>query len=656
MKITLSAGKATPSLLLLSTLGLIATSTLPAEATLPAESASTDSSILPELTSPTETAQVSELSQLAIAPTATTETPSETSHSLAETLLALEEPSSPPLAQMTAPASTLQNNRDASTDAALMGGSRSFENTALETDLNSPEEPTTSVQNLADAADNGDSMAQLNSVSQLADVQPTDWAYEALRSLVERYGCIVGYPDGTYRGNRPLTRYEFAAGLNACLDRVNELIVAGLAESVTQDDLSVLQRLQEEFAAELATLRGRVDALESRTAELEANQFSTTTKLFGQAVIGVQGRSDNEYEYFLDEYEDDSSVNVITNVQLSLVTQLGPRSLLLTGLQAGDGNSGDSLLANFLQLGYEGDTDHDFVLSDLTYRQLIGNNFALIAGPEGVNPVNVFRGANRVESAGFGPISRFAQRNPIINIGSGSGGAGFDWQINPRISLQGVYSASTPAETEDGLFGGEDGVTTIGAQLVVSPVDTVDIAFQYVNSYSPFGRLFTGVGDDLLALQDNATGRAPIQTNAFGSALEWRITPAVTAGGWFGFTTSDLLGESGNIETTNWMAYLNFPDLLGEGNLGGLYVGQPPKITDSDLPDGRNVPSFVSEGNFLAEAGDQPGTTTHIEAFYRLRLTDNISLTPGVIVLLNPGHNSNNDTITIGALRTTFTF
>ena len=45
------------------------------------------------------------------------------------------------------------------------------------------------------------SLAQINSVSSLSDVQ-TDWAYEALRSLVERYGCIVGYPDQTYRGNR----------------------------------------------------------------------------------------------------------------------------------------------------------------------------------------------------------------------------------------------------------------------------------------------------------------------------------------------------------------------------------------------------------------------------------------------------------------------
>ncbi|MGL5064872.1 MAG: iron uptake porin, partial [Microcoleus sp.] len=81
-------------------------------------------------------------------------------------------------------------------------------------------------------------MSQVTSVSQLSDVQPTDWAFQALQSLVERYGCIVGYPDGTYRGNRALTRYEFAAGVNACLDQVTKLIGASTANFVTKDDLA----------------------------------------------------------------------------------------------------------------------------------------------------------------------------------------------------------------------------------------------------------------------------------------------------------------------------------------------------------------------------------------------------------------------------------
>lgn len=136
-------------------------------------------------------------------------------------------------------------------------------------------------------SDQNSPMSQVNSVSQLSDVQPTDWAFQAVQSLVERYGCIAGYPDGTYRGNRALTRYEFAAGLNACLDRVNELIAAGTSSLVRQEDVATLQRLRAEFAPELATLKGRVDLLEARTVQLQASQFSTTTKFNGLAFFNI---------------------------------------------------------------------------------------------------------------------------------------------------------------------------------------------------------------------------------------------------------------------------------------------------------------------------------------------------------------------------------
>ena len=100
--------------------------------------------------------------------------------------------------------------------------------------------------------------SQLPSVSELSDVQPTDWAFQALKSLVERYDIIIGYPDKTYKGNRAMTRYEFAAGLNAALRRIEELIAEGLKDKVSQEDLVILQRLQSEFSAELTTLRNRL--------------------------------------------------------------------------------------------------------------------------------------------------------------------------------------------------------------------------------------------------------------------------------------------------------------------------------------------------------------------------------------------------------------
>ncbi|MEQ9000936.1 MAG: iron uptake porin [Coleofasciculus sp. B1-GNL1-01] len=517
-----------------------------------------------------------------------------------------------------------------------------------------------------DAVEESDPMGQVTNVSQLRDVSPGDWAYEALRSLVERYGCIAGYPDGTFRGNRAMTRYEFAAGLNACMQQIERLI-AGRSDFPT-GDLETLRRLVLEFEAEIATLGARVDNLEDRTAFLEDNQFSTTTKLFGQAIFGVQGRSeDNEYELATNQLTDqDTNVTFINNVQLSLFTQLSPRSLLLTSFQAGNGSTTTAAtrfaLSNYVSLGYEGDNDNDLEITDLNYRQLIGRNVAVIVGPEGVNPVNVFRGVNRIESAGSGPLSRFAQRNPVINVGNGSGGIGFDWQIATRLSLQGVYSASTPADTDNGgIFGGDSGETSAGAQLVVSPTDNIDVSFQYINAYSPFGRLGTGVGDDQVVIDlfdDNL--RAPINTNAFGAGLEWRVTPRITFGGWAGYTDSDFESGSGDVQTFNWMAFLNFPDLFGEGNMGGIYVGQPPKITDSNVTDsqgmGRNFPGLINEGGNLDDDGGQPDTTTHVEAFYRWQVADNISITPGVIVIFNPLHNDDNDTITIGAIRTTFTF
>jgi hypothetical protein len=528
--------------------------------------------------------------------------------------------------------------------------------------------PTTTPQE-SGAVEEDDPMGQVTNVTQLSDVRPSDWAYEALRSLVERYGCIAGYPDGTFKGNRAMTRYEFAAGLNACLQQVERLITGSGQNLATRQDLERLQRLVNEFRPELTALGSRVNALEGRTARLEDHQFSTTTKLFGQAIFGVQGRSENSFDFFLDRFSDQgTNINLIDNVQLSLFTQFSPRTLLLTGLAAGNGNNNTVRLDKYVSLGYESGTNNNVELSDLNVRHLIGSKFAVIVGPLGVNPVNVFRGVNRVESAGSGPLSRFAQRNPIINIGGGSlpgngAGIGFDWQLGTRLSLQGVYSVNGAADPlNGGIFGGNEGTTIGGAQLVVSPTDKIDVSFQYLNSYSPSGSLGTGVGDDLLVIQNISSSgflRAPIQTNAFGVSAEWRVTPRLTVGGWGGYTTSDFKGGSGSVETFNWMAFLNFPDLLGQGNLGGIYVGQPPKITSSDVSSngsGRNIPSFINGGDLLAGEGGQPDSTIHLEGFYRFRVTDNITITPGVVVIFNPNQNNNNDTITIGAIRTTFTF
>jgi len=504
----------------------------------------------------------------------------------------------------------------------------------------------------------------VSSVSQLSDVRPTDWAFTALQSLVERYGCIAGYPDRTFRGKQATSRYEFAAGLNACLDKINEIISAGLADKVSKEDLATLQKLQEEFAAELSTLRGRVDALDAKTAKLEAQQFSTTTKLFGQAIFGLQGRLNNNANIpriaGVVSADPATNVNFGAQVQLSLLTQFPDRSLLLTSMQAGNISTDapvtslNALNNSFTRLAYEGNTGNTFILTDLNYRFYIGDRLSIIVGPKGVNAVNVFRGANRIESAGNGPISLFAQRNPIISLNAGQAGLGFDWQIAKGLSLQGVYSAGNPAAAsgDGGLFGGP---TSIGVQLAATVFDRVDTALYYLNSYTNNGTLNSAVGDNIIGITFPTA--ANFNTNAFGGSLSWRATNKLNLGGWLGFTNSNIqnVGLSGNVNTFNWMTYANLVDFLKEGDLLGLYVGQPPSITSSNLNGAViNFPSLLSGTGGIP--GSQPATTTHLELFYRYPITKNISITPGLVFVFAPGNTASSDTITIGSLRTTFTF
>ena len=173
---------------------------------------------------------------------------------------------------------------------------------------------------------------QITNVNQLRDVSPTDWAYEALRSLVDRYGCISGFPNQTYRGSQPLSRYEFAAGLNSCLNQIERLIASSETETVSPEDLATVNRLSQEFEAELASMVGRVDELESRTAVLEDNQFSTTTKLGGEASFALS-------QVFGDEKADGSgdldSVTVFNfRSRLSFNTSFTGKDLLKVRLDA----------------------------------------------------------------------------------------------------------------------------------------------------------------------------------------------------------------------------------------------------------------------------------------------------------------------------------
>ncbi|MBD2098423.1 iron uptake porin [Trichocoleus sp. FACHB-591] len=491
------------------------------------------------------------------------------------------------------------------------------------------------------------SVAQVTSVSQLSDVQPTDWAFQALQSLVERYGCIAGYPDGTYRGNRAMTRYEFAAGLNSCMDRVNELIAAGTADLVTKEDLATLQRLQEEFSAELATLRGRVDALEARTAELEANQFSTTTKLVGEAIFAVT-----------DEFNQNLSNNPVLQdrVRLDLQSSFTGRDVLHTRLAAGNAtgfstdfdNNGvpDTVTAEGTQQFNIGNTgNNDIVLDWLSYYFPLGDNINVyLAGTGGIHSDYVYSTTNPYledYDGGNGALSAFGQESPIYRIGGGAG-VGINTKFGDAIALSLGYlggpDAANPSE-KNGLF---DGNYAALGQLTFSPGDNLELGLTYVHGYHNTGTPIFNLGSATQTVTGNALANGggsdggPRVTNSYGAQASFKVSNALAINGFFGYTNVINLQENSR-DVWYYGLGLALPDFGKKGNLLGLVAGVEPYLG--------------SKNNDVED-----DTSLHLEGFYKYQLNDNISVTPGVIWITAPGQNEANDDILIGTVRTTFKF
>jgi Carbohydrate-selective porin, OprB family/S-layer homology domain len=502
-----------------------------------------------------------------------------------------------------------------------------------------------SVPDVAGLSDGGalNAMDQVTSVSQLSDVKPTDWAFQALQSLVERYGCIAGYPDKTYRGNRAMTRYEFAAGLNACMDRVNELIGAGTADLVKKEDLEALKKLQEEFAAELATLRGRVDALEARTATLEKQQFSTTTKLNGEVIFGLAGIASGE-----GPGRGDTSKNTVLGdrVRINFDTSFTGKDLLRTRLQAtnldpfsdsaGTSREGDLRFAG-------GDNGNSLGIDALLYQFPLGEKTTVIieanagAADDFADTLNPYLDGD----GGSGALSHFGTRNPIYYYVDGTGIAlrhSFSDALEFSLGYLVPSDISNNPASENGLF---DGAYAAIAQLTFKPNDKIAVGLTYINSYGNDISQAGGVGSDRASIID-FTGQLT-STNAFGVGVSFKFNPSIVLNASAGYSSVDARGISGSADIWNWQVGLAFPDLGKKGNLAGLIVGMEPKVTGSN-------------GALGVLLGEDRDTSLHIEGFYQYRLNDNISITPGIIWITAPDHDNRNEDAVIGAVRATFTF
>jgi hypothetical protein len=480
-------------------------------------------------------------------------------------------------------------------------------------------------------------MGQVNSITQLRDVSPSDWAYDALRNLVENYDCIEGYPNRTYRGDRSMTRYEFAAGLSACLDAISGSMTGGIDTS----ELDQIRRLVKEFEAELATLGTRVDDLEGRVAFLEDNQFSMTTKLEGNVIFGILGSTGGDNV-------EDKQIAFGHRTRLNLNSSFSGEDNLLVRLQA-QGLTAPNLGTNEGSLAFVDEANNDLEIDALVYHFPLSEKteIAIIANggasDDFASTVNILDG-----DGNQGALTNFGTRHPIYYQIEDKG-IGLKHQFNEVVELSLGYMASDANNPNNGqgLFNGAYGSL---AQVLLTPTDNLEIGLTYLHSYNQSD---TGTGSNLSNFrqftEDNFGQSVPTSSNSYGIEMSWQLSDNFVLGGWGGYsnirTLSDLGGaiERGKLDVWNWAVTLAFPDLGKEGNLGGIVVGMEPKVTDSTI-------SFL--GNKLKDND----TSLHIEAFYQYAINDHIAITPGIIWLTAPDHNRNNDSTIIGTIRTLFTF
>ncbi|MDZ8032410.1 iron uptake porin [Nostoc sp. DedSLP04] len=502
---------------------------------------------------------------------------------------------------------------------------------------------------------------QVTSVSQLSDIKPTDWAFQALQSLVERYGVIAGYTDGTFKGDRSLTRYEFAAGLNAALDRLNELIATSTTDLVKREDLDTIKKLQEQFSPELAQLRGRVDSLEARNAKLESTQFTTTTKLIGRVqIVAGELLAGNNVET---KRPAPNNLTLQGSTTLRLNTSFNGKDSL--GITIGGGNIESLGQTRAGLLGtYEGRTADNssitfarntLILSGVRYRFLPFPNtqvniYPLSDGASEIGlsgPVNPYFESS--SATGANGISRFSRRSLVYNYGDSGPGIAVLQGLGKQVQFGIAYSAPNGGNPtlNNGLFTGR--YLALAQLIYYSGNRNFRVAATYVNTYSPPRTIgFSGtnfgpaVGSNLV--NSTVDGVATLG-NLYGLQAFYQVNSKLAINGWISYGVHTYLGR-GNGEAMDWAVGLAFPDLFSEGALGGILVGMEPKLT--------SLSNNINLGKGLGQADRD--TSLHVEAFYQYKIGDNIEVTPGLIWITAPDSDSSNPDSLFAWVRTVFRF
>ena len=536
--------------------------------------------------------------------------------------------------------------------------------------------------------------------TQAIEIKPGDWAYQTLQALGTKYNC-----GNTPTGTQTLSREQFATSLNSCVQSIEQLVAkkprksikkrrptppsmvapapemapapppaplpvvppAPVEPEVSQQDLDRLKQLVQSFSTELQAVDGRIQVVDDKVTKLQVQSFSTTTKLVGEAIFAVSGLAGGP---------SNATRNTIFSdrVRLNFRSSFTGKDLLLVRLQSRNSNSFAGAVAtspsrtNMTRLGFEGSDDNNTTLHRLQYQLPIASTTKLFVEAVGSEfNDNYYTFNPEHQAAGTGSVTRFGRFNPVYRLSNEGAGIGVDHKFSPGVGLVLSYAVprvpnpaipgalpaaiSTAPETVNnpasgnGLFNGSN---VLFSQLTLKPSDDVSLGLIYARSYHSAGTNISGAtGSNIANNPFNSTGLVVVPTSANHYALTGSVnlSPSLILSAWGGLTQARQETAAGNsADIWNYAATLAVKDFASKGSTLGFVVGMQPKVTGN---------SFFNANNTRRVDAD---TSLHIEAFYKYKVSDNLFITPGLLLLTNPEHNAANPTEYLGTIRTTFVF
>ncbi|PSB49454.1 iron uptake porin [Chamaesiphon polymorphus] len=531
---------------------------------------------------------------------------------------------------------------------------------------------------------------QIEQATQATEVRPGDWAYQTLQALSSKYEC-----GNTPDGKKVLSREEFATSLNGCVQSIEQLVArrrprrsirrrrvvpvpsiqtpppaapevvtpppepAPVAppepqieqeEAISQQDLDRLKGLVQSFSSELQAVDNRLVSVEEKLATVQRQAFSTTTKLNGEAIIAFSGYNTGRAAGL---GGGGTTGNVLSDrVRLNLISSFTGKDRLRTRLESANIASFQPVTGtNMTRLGFDGDTSNNTGVSILQYSFPLGSDTTISAFAVGSRFHDDFYTFNpALASSGSGSISRFGRFNPIYRQSNNGASLSVKHKFSPEVELglgyavPGINAAASTA-ANSGVFSGSN---VYFGQLNFAPAKDLNLGVAYARAYSANGSNVAGGTGSSAA--NGPFGASPTISNHYSFMTSYKISPGFILSGWAGFTdASRQVVAGGSASSSNYAISLAFPDFGQKGNNLAFILGIPPKLNS------RSVLAAVGGAPALTASPDN-STSYHIEALYRVKLSDNISITPGILLITNPEHNSANPTEYIGTIRTTFNF